>query len=43
MNVRDKKLVQRIPGVVSVSSRVLYRVDDLQRAAGTGRPAGVRG
>ncbi len=26
-----KKLVQRIPGVVSVSSYVLYRVDDLQR------------
>lgn len=26
-----KKLVQRIPGVVSVSSHVLHRVDDLQR------------
>jgi CBS domain-containing protein len=28
-----RKLVQRIPGVVSVHSNVLYRVDDLQRAA----------
>ena len=27
-----RKLVQRIPGVVSVRSSVLYRVDDLQRA-----------
>ena len=26
-----KKLVQRVPGVVSVHSSVLYRVDDLQR------------
>ena len=26
-----KKLVQRIPGVVSVTSNVLYRVDDLSR------------
>jgi CBS domain-containing protein len=26
-----RKLVQRIPGVVSVRSNVLYRVDDLQR------------
>ena len=38
-----KKLVQRIPGVVSVTSRVLYRVDDLQRIARNGRLTGVRG
>lgn len=37
-----KKLVQRIPGVVSVRSNVLYRVDDLQRVP-AGRFAGYRG
>jgi len=30
------KLVQRIPGVVSVRSNVLYRIDDLQRSTGGG-------
>jgi CBS domain-containing protein len=30
------KLVQRIPGVVSVRSNVLYRIDDLQRTTGGG-------
>ena len=29
-----KKLVQRVPGVVSVRSSVLWRVDDLQRMSG---------
>jgi CBS domain-containing protein len=37
------KLVQRIPGVVSVRSTVLYRVDDLLRVASNGRLTGVRG
>jgi CBS domain-containing protein len=37
-----KKLVQRIPGVVSVRSNVLYRVDDLQRVP-VGRGNGPRG
>jgi osmotically-inducible protein OsmY len=32
-----RKLVQRVPGVVSVRSNVLYRVDDLQHTLTAGR------
>lgn len=38
-----KKLVLRIPGVVSVTSNVLYRLDDLQRTTAAGRFAGSGG